>query len=129
MLAFVINKHKMPFSSSRAFMEFATSADPDSKVFSRMSSSRDTITRCTQDIFRNVLRVNLQKSLQNSLFWSVIADESTDSGTQEQLIIYVQFIDIEKQIVQETFLEVKEIVGHPDASNIFDSMMKVFHPE
>ena len=43
--------------------------------------------------------------------------------------IYVRFIDIEKQIVQETFLEVKGIVGHPDGSNIFHSMMKVFHPD
>ena len=52
----------------------------------------------------------MRKSLQNALFWSVIADESTDSCTQEQLIIYVRFIDIEKQIVQETFLEVKQML-------------------
>ena len=43
-LAFVINKHKMSFSSCSAFVEFATSADPKSPVFSRMASSRDTVT-------------------------------------------------------------------------------------
>ena len=32
-LAFVISKHKMPFSSCEAFMEFARSADPSSLFF------------------------------------------------------------------------------------------------
>ena len=32
-LAFVINKHKMPFSSCQAFIEFAANADPNSCVF------------------------------------------------------------------------------------------------
>ena len=44
-LAFVISKHRMPFNSSQAFIEFATSADPNSHVFSQMASSRETITR------------------------------------------------------------------------------------
>ena len=49
-LAFIINKHKMPFNSSTAFVEFATLADPNSVVFSHMPSSRETITRRTRDI-------------------------------------------------------------------------------
>ena len=44
-LAFIIGKHKMPFSTCSAFMEFSRCADPNSAVFSRMPASRDTITR------------------------------------------------------------------------------------
>ena len=38
-LVFIINKHKMPFSTSPAFVEFAALADPNSVVFSQMPSS------------------------------------------------------------------------------------------
>ncbi len=43
-LAFILNKHKRPFPSCSAFVEFASSADPNSGVFSRMPSSRETVT-------------------------------------------------------------------------------------
>ena len=36
-LAFVIGKHKMPFYTCYAFLEFSRSADPNSPVFSRMA--------------------------------------------------------------------------------------------
>ena len=38
-LVFIINKHKMPFSTSPAFVEFAALADPNSVLFSQMPSS------------------------------------------------------------------------------------------
>ena len=34
-LAFIINKHKMPFSTSPAFTEFVALADPNSVIFAR----------------------------------------------------------------------------------------------
>ena len=43
-LAFVLAKHKLPFSTCEAFSEFARSADPSSSVFSQMACSRGTIT-------------------------------------------------------------------------------------
>ena len=44
-LAFTIEKYKMPFNKCDAIVQFARSADPQSKVFSRMPSSRKTVTK------------------------------------------------------------------------------------
>ena len=82
-LAFVIAKHKMPFGSCDAFLEFARVADPNSVLFCRMARSRDTITRRTQEIHQAVLRPNIVKVVNESPFWSIMADESTDSATME----------------------------------------------
>ena len=51
-LAYTIAKHKMPFSSCDAFIEFAKAANQDSVVFQKMASSRQTITRRSVDIHR-----------------------------------------------------------------------------
>ena len=84
-LAFVINKHKLPFSSCRAFIEFASNTDPNSSVFSQMPSSRETVTRRTRDIHQNVLQPDLIEELKQALYWGLIIDESTDSATKEQM--------------------------------------------
>ena len=84
-LAFIINKRKFPFNSCSAFAEFAANADPESVVFSRMPSSRDTITRRTQDIHSNVLRPNLLKEVSNAPYWGLILDDGTDNATKEQM--------------------------------------------
>ena len=125
----IINKHNMPFSSSTAFVEFATLADPNSVVFSQMPSSRETVTRRTQDIHQRVLRPDLIGQLKNAIFWSVIVDESTDTATKEQMYMYVGFVDVDKYTVVEEFLEMKQILGHPTATTIFDAMMEVFNPD
>lgn len=127
-LAFIINKHKMPFSTSPVFVEFAALADPNSVVFSQMPSSRETVTRCTQDIHMRILRPDLIHELNNAMFWSVIVDESTDTATKEQMCVYVRFVHIEKRTVVEDFLEMKQIQGHPTASTLFEAMMEVFSP-
>ena len=43
-LAFVLGKHKLPYSCCESFIEFARAADPTSLVFKRMAGSGDTIT-------------------------------------------------------------------------------------
>ena len=123
-LAFVIGKHKMPFSSCDAFLEFARNCDPNSFVFKRMAGSRDTVTRRSQEIHQKVLRPNVIKGVKNSPFWSIMADESTDSATKEQLGVYVRYIDLEDCKISENFLEMKRVTGHPDAKNIFNSLME-----
>ena len=128
-LAFIINKHKMPFNSSTTFVKFATMTDPNSVAFSHMPSSRETITRRTRDIHQKVLRPNLINQLKNSIFWSIIVDESTDTTTKEHMCMYVRFVNVEKQAVVEYFLEVKQVLGHPTATEIFEAMMQVFNPE
>ena len=73
----------MPFSSCEAFLEFSRTADPNSVVFSKMARSRDTITKRTQEIHQSVLCPNVVKAVNASPYWSVMADESTDSATME----------------------------------------------
>ena len=40
-LAFVLGKHKLPYSCCESFIEFARAADPSSSVFKLMAGSRD----------------------------------------------------------------------------------------
>ena len=125
-LAFVIGKHKMPFSIFDAFLEFSRSADPNSSVFSKMAGSRDTVIKRTQEIHQAVLRPLLLEAVSGSPFWSVVVDKSTDCATMEQLGVYVRYLDLENGRLCEEFLEFKRIVGHPNATNIFTSLMEAF---
>ena len=125
-LAFVIGKHKMPFSTCNAFLEFSRSADPNSPVFNRMAGSRDTVKKRTQEIHQGVLKPLLLQAVNGDPFWSVVIDESTDSATMEQLGVYVRYLYLENGRLCEEFLEFKRIVGHPNATNIFTSLMEVF---
>ena len=119
----------MPFSNCDAFLEFARAADPNSSVLRRMAGSRDTVTRRIKEIHQAVLRPNIVKAVNNSPFWSIMADESTDSATMEQLGMYVRYINIQKGELCEDFLEMKRVIGHPDANNIFKCLMEVVDPE
>ena len=56
-------------------------------------------------------------------------DESTDSATKEQLGVYVRYIDVAKDKIAESFLEITQIYGHPDTNNIFSCLMEVINPE
>ena len=128
-LALVLGKHKMPFSSCSAFLEFARCADPKSVVFSRMPAGRDTITRRTQDLHQRVLKPTVVQGVMKSPCWCLIADESTDSSTHEQLSLFVRYINLQEQKVVEEFLEIKRIVGHPTAANLFTSVMECIEKE
>ena len=44
-LAFVLGKHKLPYSCCESFIEFARAADPTSSVFKMMAGSGDTIMK------------------------------------------------------------------------------------
>ena len=128
-LAFVIAKCKMPFSSCHAFVKFARAAAPNSVVFSRMPGGRDTITRRTQEIHKAILKLSVVNCVRNSPFWSVVADESTYSATKEQLGVYIRYFDLDQVKLVEEFLEMKQVIGHPDANNIFMSLMEVLDPD
>ena len=102
-LAFVLGKHKLPFSTCEAFTEFARSADPSSCVFSQMACSRGTITKKTQELHQVVLKPLVVQNVNNSPYWSLIVDESCDSATQEQLGLYVRYLNLEKQKIDKEF--------------------------
>ena len=128
-LAFVLGKYKLPFSCCEKFLKFAGAADPTSLVFKQMAGSRDTVTKRSQEIHQSLLKPRLVQAVHNSPFWSLLADESTDSATMEQLGVYVRYLDIETGKLCEDFLEMKQIQGHPTAQNIFKCLMQVLDPE
>ena len=98
-LAFTIAKYKMPFNKCDPIVEFARSADPQSKVFSHMASSRKTITTKTVELHEKVLKPELKRLVEQSPFWLLIVDESSDSAMQEQMTMYVRCIDLEERCV------------------------------
>ena len=122
-LAFILGKHKLPFSTCEAFTEFARSADPSSCVFSQMACSRGTITK-NQELNQVVLKPLVVQNVNNSPYWSLIVDDSCDSATQEQLGLYVRYLNLEKQKIEEEFFEMKRITGHPNADNLFIATME-----
>ena len=83
----------------------------------------------TQEIHQAVLWPRLVQSVHKSPFWSVIADESTDSATMEQLGVYVCYLDLDQGKLAEDFLEMKQVVGHSNATNIFKCLMEVLEPD
>ena len=124
-LALTLAKHKMPFSACEAFITFAKAADPYSIVFKNMAGSRNTIATKTVELYENILRPELTEKITNSPYWSLMADDSTDSAVQEQCGVYARFIDLEHQTISTRFLSFWRLVGHPDAENIYQGILHV----
>ena len=82
-------------------VKFAVAADPHSAVFTNMASSRITVVRRMNDIY-SYLKDKLHNEIQKAFFFSIMADESTDTAVSEQLILYMRYVDINR----------KEIVTH-----------------
>ena len=118
MLAFVIARNKKPFSDCTICMEFAAAADPSSKVFVNMASSRRTIVRRMNDIFL-YMRDELKDEMQKAMFFGLMAGESTDTAVSEQLIMYVWYVDIGKEEIVTRFAGIEKVEGHPNAENLF----------
>ena len=110
-------------------VEFAVATDPKSDVFRSITGSRRTVTRRTMDLHQKVLVPEVFKGVNNSHFWSLMVDDSTDTGTHEQMILYVRFIDSRLQPKVTRFLGVKRIEGHPNAENLCRSIMSVIGSE
>ena len=89
-----------------------------------MASSRNTIASRTLELHEKVVLPELTNKIAESPFWSVMADDSTDSAVKEQCGVYARFIHI-KETICTKFLSLQRIVGHPDAENIYQGIMQV----
>ena len=117
-LAFIIAQHKKPFSDCNMCVEFASAADPLSKVFSNMASSRRTVVRRMNDIFL-YMKDELKDEIQKAMFLGILADESIDTAVSEQLILYMRYVDISKEAIITRFAGIQKVEGHPNAENLF----------
>ena len=121
-LALTLAKHKMPFSACEAFITFNKAADPDSIVFKNLLLGAETQLLPKQE---NILRPELTEKITNSPYWSLMADDSTDSAVQEQCGVYARFIDLEHQTISTRFLSFWWLVGHPDTENVYQGILHV----
>lgn len=76
-----------------------------------------------------MLKPAVVQGVKDSPYWSLIADESTDSSTHEQLSLFVRYINLQEQKLVEEFLEMKQIVGYPTAANLFTAVMGCIQKE
>ena len=121
-LAYIICKHKHPFSAAEDFMEFARLADPDSQVFRGASASRRTITPQIEETADYILRSELMSNLEKSPFFCLLLDDSLDKSTHEQCILMVRYVDFSTFEIVTRFLGIVRIVGTPNAATIFEAI-------
>ena len=88
-------------------VEFASVADPLSKVFNNMASSRRTVVRRMYDIFLN-MKDELKDEIQKAMFLGIMADESTDTAVSEQLILYMRYVDISREAISTRFTKTSD---------------------
>ena len=98
--------------------EFASAADPLSKVFTNMASSRRTVVRRMNDIFL-YMKDELKDEFQKAMFLGIMAYESTDTAVSEQLILYIRYVDISREAISTRFAGVQKVEGNPNAENMF----------
>ena len=96
-------------------VEFASAADPLSKVFTNMASSRRTVV-WRMNIFL-YMKDELKDEIQKAMFLGIMADESTDTAVTEQLILYMRYADISREAISTRFACVQKVEGHPNAVN------------
>ena len=72
----------------------------------------------------DVLFSNIIDKIQNSVFYGLMIDESTDMNSEKYLIIYVKYFDEKEGIVRTEFFKLTEIIQF-DALFIF-SLLKDF---
>lgn len=58
-----------------------------------------------------------------------MVDDSTDSGTHEQRILSVRYVNVRLQSVVTHFLGLKRIEGHPNAETLYSAIMSVVGSE
>jgi hypothetical protein len=60
---------------------------------------RQTITANAVELHEKVLIPEIKLCVEKSPFWSLMVDESIDSATQEQMVMYVRFVDVMKKCI------------------------------
>ena len=70
----------------------------------------------------------LKNRIRRSLFYGVIADETTDNGTRQRLIIYIKFLDVDADGVLFPYVEYLDLVSSL-SGQAEDIMVSVFYNE
>ena len=121
-LAYIVCKHKHPFSAAEDFIEFARLADPESEVFSSTSASRCTVTRRVEETAEYILRRELISDLNKSHFFCLLLDDSLDKSSHEQCILMVRYVNFSLLQIETNFLGIVRVIGTPNATTITEAI-------
>ena len=91
---------------------WAQSCDPDSKVFKKISRSRQTLTRRVTDLAAFIQEEN-RSHILTSAAWGIQMDESTNKSGHAQA--FYCCVDRDKGCVDTKYLTILRIVGSPNA--------------
>ncbi|XP_034238072.1 zinc finger BED domain-containing protein 5-like [Thrips palmi] len=83
--------HNVAFLASDHLAEVQKQAFPDSKIAKDMTLGRDKCNAIVRNVIADVETEEIVKDLQTNLF-SVMVDESTDSGSDKNLCVVVNYI-------------------------------------
>ena len=127
-LGFTLAKQQKLLSLGEAVVDWASSSDPDSRVFKVMPKSRQTLTRRVSDIGRFIQR-EIRSSVIRSPCWGIQIDECTDKADHAQVIMYVRLANMESCCISTNFITLLRIEGSPNAANIYDALNEFVEAE
>jgi len=125
-VCWTLNKHQKPFSDSEIMKEcmlavvtalFEEKKDVVAAIQSIPLSARSNTRRT--EILAADIKNTLLKLLQKAPCYAIALDESCDIVDDEQMSIFVRFLDIECQIFREELLAILPLKGNTRGEDLF----------
>ncbi|XP_072380816.1 general transcription factor II-I repeat domain-containing protein 2B-like [Diabrotica undecimpunctata] len=122
----ILNKHQKPFSDSEIVKEymlavanslFEEKKDVASVIQSILLSARSNTRRT--EILAADIKNSLLNLLQKAPCYAIAPDESCDIVDDEQMSVFVRFLDIECQIFREELLAILPLKGNTRGEDLF----------
>lgn len=125
-VCWTLNKHQKPFSDSEVVKEcmlavvttlFEEKKDVIAGIQSIPLSARSN-TRRTEVLAADI-KITLLKLLQKAPCYAIALDESCDITDDEQMSIFVRFLDIESKTFREELLTILPLKGNTRGEDLF----------
>lgn len=103
-------EHNVPFNTADHLLKLIKSFDPKSEAIQRMSCCRTKLTSLIKSVIGQYAFDSLIDNLKKKKF-SLIVDESTDVGTQKNLVVLVRYHN-DAHVVVDQFLALLKVNLH-----------------
>ena len=120
----MLGEHHLPFLLADHCTKLFQSMFPDSAIAKSFKCGRTKATAILKVIAQDVLQ-HIREVLQDSRFFSLQVDESTDISVTQQMAIMLRFFDNTKGCVRCVFYAL-ESVERATAENLFQAINKYF---
>ena len=122
--SYFIAEHHLAFALADHCSKLFPSLFPDSDVAKSFKCGRTKATAIMKVVAQEVMK-NLLSRLEESQFFSIHTDESTDITVQQQCAIMLRFFDNTDGRVRCTFLKLEPVLK-ADADGLFNALDKNF---